>query len=670
MFLLSKKNKEKRNYINIWAIVAFGLSVLTVIAGGVLLYLYPLLAFRWYLIGILTIITLLLGCGLKLTSLKKAKRSQIALIVIAFIFAAGVGALDYYYYRTVNTMSDISTENGDIIHSYLYVKKDSSIKSLDDLKGKSVAVQPETSVTMYEMFVEGITQKNYQTTDFILTPYSTYQTAFEAYLQDEVEAIVLDEQSITMLKEIYPELTSENMVIDTYQRIVEIEKVENIDTSKDPFTILINGVDIRSGDLGQAANADVIMLATFNPQTMKLSLNSIPRDSYLPVTCRGFRDKITHSGSGGVQCTISSLEEAFDIKIDYYVKVNFFAVVDLVDALGGIEVDVPFAFTEQDEHDNQDAITLEEGLQTLNGSEALALARHRKTLPNGDISRGLNQQLVIQGILQKAASSAGVLNVDKLLSVVGDNVQTNMPTSQMYSLFQMLTNLGSSSRYGNLSALNIQMNTIEGTGAMFSPEYTDLELYFYMPYQDSMNSTTRDIRRILGEEDYPLPTNTFAFNANVAFEDISETSKDYMDNDKIARDHTTPEIPEQVDNRQTTMPEFSGATYASIYNWCNAVDAELPDGYYMSCSFESEDGSPIQDDAVFVSSSIRGGQILSSATLSKGSNSVHFVVRNPVVHQPEPPVTPEEPEQPEPPVTPEEPEVTPPDENGGQENTQ
>lgn len=674
-----KKTLKKRNSLEIGQLIAYVFPCLMILIGTILLNLYPMFGFRWYIIIFLIIIYLMLASLSTLFKIKKMQKSQIAAIVFSILFGLGVTFCDYLYFNAVRTMDAISTSSGDIVTSALFVHADDPAESLEDLKNKAIATQPSSSITMYEMLLEGIEKADMDKNDFVLSPYQSYLTAYKDFLDHKIDAIVLDSQAISGLKEIYPDFDSTVKKIETFTKIMEISKSSNVDVSKEPFTVLINGVDIRSGNLNEAANADVIMLATFNPQTMKLSLNSIPRDTYLPVTCRGFSDKITHSGSGGVSCTIDSLEETFGIDIDYYVKVNFFAVVDLVDALGGIEVDVPFSFTEQDSGDNANAITLEAGLQTLNGEQALAMSRHRKTLPRGDIDRGLNQQLVIEGILKKAASSAAMLNVDSLLKVVENNVQTNMPTSQMYGLFQLLTNIGSSSKYGNLSALNIQMKTIEGTDDMHVPPYSSLELYFYLPYNYSIENTTRDIRRILGLESYPLPTNTFAFNANVSFDDLDDESKYYMDNDIGSTSYGTPDVTDYSDPTENAeesyaiMPNFSGDSYGTMLNWCSSVNAELPDGYSISCQFSTDDGSSIQDGAIFVSASTGAGATLSRDTLYPGDNIIHFILRNPTVSEPEEPIDPEEPNTPENPETPidpidpEEPiEPTPPDSSGDQ----
>ena len=152
---------------------------------------------------------------------------------------------------------------------------------------------------------------------------------------------------------------------------------------------------------------------------------SIPRDSYVYIPVEKKKDKITHAHVfGGTEGTIETVEELFDIPVDYFVKLNFNAFIDVVDALGGIEVDVPITFTEQNSKDTADAIHLKKGLQELNGEEALALSRTRKI--DNDIERGKRQQLVLQAIIDKAVSIGSITKYGKLMESMGDNLTTNM----------------------------------------------------------------------------------------------------------------------------------------------------------------------------------------------------------------------------------------------------
>lgn len=182
------------------------------------------------------------------------------------------------------------------------------------------------------------------------------------------------------------------------------------------------------------------MLATLNEKEKSVKLLSIPRDSYVYIPERGYNDKITHAHYfGGVTSTIETVENLLDVPVDYYAKMNFDAFMDVVEALGGIEVDVPVTFTEQNSKDQkgENAIHLEKGLQTLNGEEALALARTRKI--DNDIERGKRQQLIMKAIMDKAVSAQAITKYSKLMEAVGDNMTTDLSFSNIQSLLAYAT---------------------------------------------------------------------------------------------------------------------------------------------------------------------------------------------------------------------------------------
>ena len=641
-----KQNKWKKFLLILSTIITYIYPTVALAIGAYLLITNPMLEqFNVYIISILTLLLLLVVISLTLAIKKKSVKRQIITIVLGILLGIGITACDVLYYDVIQTMNEMTTIEGDKVTSTLYVKKDANISSLEDLKFKNIAVQPTNSLSMYTLLVEGIEAAELQLDDFTLSQYTNYINAYEDFLNDEVNAILLDESALSIIKEVYPEFDEDVAVVTEFSKIVEAEEIKKIDVSKEPFTMLISGIDARTTDLNAYSRSDVIMIAAFNPETLKLSLTSVPRDTYLPVTCRGFSDKITHSGTGGIQCTETSLEDAFDIEIDYYVKINFTAVVDIVDALGGIDVDVPFSFTESNSYDVPHTVALEKGFHTIDGEQALALCRHRNTLPRGDIDRGLNQQIVLEGLLRKVASTSSVLNVDKLLAVLGTNIQTNMPTEQMYGLFSLLSNLATTSKFGDISALNIQTHTIDGAGNMHTPGYTNLKLYFYMPYEYSMKNTTRNIRRILGEIEYPTPTNTFAFNANVPFDEISSSSTNYMDNDVGSTSYA---IPDYIDYtiEPPTMPNLYGMTMAEIQSWANEL--LLPGERKLIPYFIYEDGTPATDSShQCIGTSISEGTLLDEDFLDENGEGITITLSKPAPIQPEEPeqTPPENPEQ-------------------------
>ena len=212
-----------------------------------------------------------------------------------------------------------------------------------------------------------------------------------------------------------------------------------VEPATDNVSILFLGVDDseKRGQGAEHSRTDALLLATLNNKTKTVKLLSIPRDSYVYIPYISDNDKINHAHAfGGTLATIETVEELFNIPIDYYFRLNFEAFIDVVDALGGIEADVPYKLVELDEFDKR-TINLEPGLQQLNGSEALALARTRKL--DSDIERGKRQQEIIKAIASKAASFSSITKYDDLLEAVGNNMKTDMSFSEMKSFFSYLT---------------------------------------------------------------------------------------------------------------------------------------------------------------------------------------------------------------------------------------
>lgn len=243
---------------------------------------------------------------------------------------------------------------------------------------------------------------------------------------------------------VYLAKTAEHAADIAYEEIEDRKVHETrevkVEPASDNVSILFLGVD-DSEKRGQGADnsrTDALLLATLNNKTKTVKLLSIPRDSYVYIPHVGYNDKINHAHAfGGTLATLETVEELFNIPIDYYFRLNFEAFIDVVDALGGIEAEVPYKLVELDEFDKR-TINLEPGLQQLNGSEALALARTRKL--DSDIERGKRQQEIIQAIASKASSFSSITKYDDLLEAVGNNMKTDMSFSEMKSFFSYLSN--------------------------------------------------------------------------------------------------------------------------------------------------------------------------------------------------------------------------------------
>ena len=268
-------------------------------------------------------------------------------------------------------------------------------------------------------------------------------------------------------------------------------------------SVLVMGVDesdVRGKEYGEAIRTDALLLATFNKDSKTVKLLSIPRDTYTYIPVEKKKDKITHAhayGStkngkdGGPQASIDAVEKLLNVPVDYFVKFNFKSFMKIVDDLGGIEVDVPVEFTEQDSNDNAGAIHLKKGVQKLNSEEALALARTRHI--DSDAMRGQRQQLVIEAILEKLTSVGSVTKVGNIIDDINGQFVTNLTFDDMLSFY----------KYGadsSIEKLQIQGDDcyMEKGDDTCSKSAGGGRTYYYNPDKKELAKVTNDLRSHLG----------------------------------------------------------------------------------------------------------------------------------------------------------------------------
>ncbi|PEA53050.1 LytR family transcriptional regulator [Bacillus pseudomycoides] len=268
----------------------------------------------------------------------------------------------------------------------------------------------------------------------------------------------------------------------------EIDKSDKRDTEvaplKDNISILIMGVDEsekRKSQYGEAVRTDALLLATINKNDKSVKLVSIPRDSRVYIPSKKKLDKITHAHVfGGVESTRETVERFLNVPVDYYVKFNFESFIKIVDSLGGIDIDVPVTFTEQDSKDQAGAIHLEKGYQHLNGEQALALARTRKI--DSDAMRGQRQQLVIETIIKKAVSVNSITKLSSLLDAVDQKLKTNLTFNDMMAITK------------NMAGTDLKLEKIQVQG-------TDKRIngiYYYQPNEQNVKEISKQLNDHLG----------------------------------------------------------------------------------------------------------------------------------------------------------------------------
>ena len=336
--------------------------------------------------------------------------------------------------------------------------------------------------------------------------YETPAAMADALYDDEIQAMILNEGYISLLteQEDYSDFSSYTKIIYEYVTEHEITSIKPSGSiTKQPFVIYCSGSDERDSDINAKSRSDVNILAVVNPKTRQILLVNTPRDYYLPLAFNGELDKLTHAGMYGVQESMAVLDNLYGTKTSYYGRINFWGLIDIVDALGGIDVYSDYSFTTAAGDvagygDREYSYT--EGWNHMNGIEALTFSRERYSFSDGDNHRGKNQMKVIQAIIEKATSPSVLAKYQDLLKAVSDNFITNISYDQISSLVQMMQKDGAS--------WNIQtMSATQGSGDTMQPCYSSYgELLYVMPPDyDSVNRIREVIDQVMNGEEIVLP---------------------------------------------------------------------------------------------------------------------------------------------------------------------
>ncbi|MBE4907213.1 LytR family transcriptional regulator [Bacillus luteolus] len=243
------------------------------------------------------------------------------------------------------------------------------------------------------------------------------------------------------------------------REVSEKRMQEVVFEEKDPISFLLMGVDEREGDRGRS---DSLIVITVNPNSQSLKMVSIPRDTRTEIIGKGFEDKINHAFAfGGIEMVLTTVEHFLDIPIDYFIKVNMESFKDIVDVLGGVTVNNPFAF-------ESDGIAFGEGEIVLDGEQALSFARMRYDDPRGDFGRQDRQKQIIGSIMDKGAGISSIVHFKEILQTIGNNVTTNLTFEEMYDI----------QKNYKKSRHNLETLALAGEGTMIN------QIYYYIVSED------------------------------------------------------------------------------------------------------------------------------------------------------------------------------------------
>lgn len=481
------------------------------------------------------IILMLIGFSLsyyKILINKNTKYIRYLIITIIYCFILLIGSS--FIIKTYKTISKIST-NRIVYSTSLVTLKDNKTTKLQDISNGKIGIIDDYSSYEGNLMPKEIIEK--EDLENKIIEYSGYSKLLEGLYNKEIEYAFLPTTYVEKFKNLdeekYESIDKDTKIIYTKEETVR-QKIDNKKITKEPFSILIMGVDSEEEDLKKSYfNGDSLMLLTFNPKTLNTTIMSIPRDSYVEVACfNNEKSKITHAAIQGEDCIIKTIENLIDIKIDYYLKINFKGFVNVIDTLGGIEVDVPYSFCEQDSNRKwgKNTIYVEKGLQKLNGEQALALSRNRKKNTSkcssewtegyrSDFVRGENQQLVLRATINKLKDIDSVNEITKLLDNISNSMETNLTTDQILSLYNIGKDILVRSSNTPLDELvGFKQLKLNGYDARLYDSKAEKYLYEYVLYDGSIEEVSNAMKINLGLEE-PELIKEFSFDINEDYEE-------------------------------------------------------------------------------------------------------------------------------------------------------
>ena len=460
------------------------------VIGKILLYIQlaaSILAFilliRFNILNVKTIliiggVLLALWVIVFITQRRRFNKGQAVGMILSILFSIALVIISLYLVKTNSMLKTVTS--GRSYNTNLYdvvVRADDSAMGISDTGGYTFAVQPTFREDELNSVIGQLEVDLGGQITTVALPSSLSQA--EALLDGEVDAVIYNDVFNSTILEQYEDYEDRVRIIKTYTVKTEAVKVEavDVDVSTSAFLVFISGND-SEGEISMTGRSDVNIVAGINLATNEILLISIPRDYYVEfpgVTAAGARDKLTHAGIYGMDELVSTVQELLGHEINYYVRINFSSMMDIVNAIGGIDVYNEQYFT------SHGGFIYPEGWLYMDGLYALHYVRERFAFEDGDFTRGRNQIKVMQAMMDKLISVNTLTNYNALMDAISKTVATNIPQEDLMSI------------------VNIQLNknpewhvvTYQLLGSvMFQPCQTASGSYLSvdMPYKESVDN--------------------------------------------------------------------------------------------------------------------------------------------------------------------------------------
>lgn len=531
MKILFRKLKRSNKFLLTLFIITFGLYII-----GYTLFTKNLLSLSGIETGIrvffIIFFFLWLIFYLFLSLIKLIKRNYKALIIttiISLLFSIVFYVSSFYINLIYDKMGNLTESNTTIYTTYLInfngdeFNEDKILGMVDDKK----------SIEGYILANKLIKKEKLKNK---VIKYSGFTELLNAFYNKEVDAIFVSSNYKTLFgSDAYPNIGDETNILYKFseKRKNEDKRIASNKELTEPFTLLVMGVDSEANGLNANAafNGDTLIYMTFNPKTLTASMFSIPRDTYVPIACRNNAySKINSSAAYGTNCVINTVENLTGIKVDYYVKVNFKAVVELVEAVKGIEVMVEEPDFQRnsgvdckgmvcEQNSNRDwgnnTVYIKPGWQKLNGEQALAYARCRHLYIESDLARNRHQQEIITALAKKALKIRSQKEFENILDAVSNNIATNMSMKEILSSYDILKSMITNSLKGE-EMVNIKKSYLEVYSLPVNLGRSVTSALGHYP--GSLDDITKMMRTNLGKEE-PTLAKTFTYDINTPYQE-------------------------------------------------------------------------------------------------------------------------------------------------------
>ncbi len=475
-------NKKKKIQFSILGIILNIILLLMSIFLLISINILGIIPNNYYIfITIFVIITLFIISFFLIFKFRKRILKIIKMLVFILtmllisIYAIGI----YYLDKTMNLFDNISLMREEISYYYIVVLDSSVYQEVSDLYEKKLAYYERTE----DLVLDKIKlELDYEVIDDI-------NILKDKLYNMEVDAILISDIIKNKYEEDDENFDDNTRIISQIEIKKEIEDItKRVSIKNTPFNILISGIDTY-GDINRTSRNDVNIVVTVNPNTNEILLTSIPRDYYVQLHgTTGYKDKLTHASYYGTNMAIATIEDILDIDINYYIKVNFTTVVELVDEIDGVDV-----YADQSVYLGKNCQIIE-GYNHLNGKCALAFSRERHSYADGDRHRGRNQQEVITAIFKKITSGTTILTeYTNILDVLEGKFATNMDTNEITDFLKFELN-----DLKDYSITSIQLDGYGSMGETYS--YPNQELWIMIPDEDTITNAKLLINKVLNNE--------------------------------------------------------------------------------------------------------------------------------------------------------------------------